>query len=142
MNKMPARIKLVRERLVMAKMVLRVVQLLCAEYMETAAFGSHADDAVLLCAIFIGQAEGRPMTAAKLADYAGMPRATVVRKLRDYVKRGIVDLDADCRATLPEHRLNDSSIISMIEAATKAVHNTSSELSKMDRKGIAPDEAR
>jgi hypothetical protein len=134
---MPTRIKLVRQRLVLAKMVLRVLQLIAAEYLETAQYGSVADDLVLLCAIFVGQAEGRPMSSSKLADFAGMPRPTVIRKLRELQTRHLVHM-MDGKATLPADRLNADCTLSMIDTAAKSVARASAELSKMDAKGIAP----
>ncbi|MHA6928273.1 hypothetical protein [Ralstonia pseudosolanacearum] len=44
-------------------------------------FASNAPDVLLLCGVAIGDLEARPMTAYKLADYVGMPRGTVLRRL-------------------------------------------------------------
>lgn len=135
---MPARIRMARQRLVILKTVLRVLQLVAAEYLGTAAYGSKAGDAVLLCAIFIGQVEKRPMTAAKLADYAGVPRATVVRKLRAFEKRGLVEMDSGGRVSLPVSKLNTDGMVGIVGTASRSVHSASTELSKMDMNGVEP----
>ncbi|MGL3208667.1 helix-turn-helix domain-containing protein [Bradyrhizobium sp. BR 1433] len=56
-----------------------------------AKFGSHAGDLLIDTAVFIGTVEERPMTATKLANYVGMPRPTVIRRLNILRRRGSVE---------------------------------------------------
>lgn len=134
---MPTRIKLVKQRLAMVKLIVNLMRVTSIEYLGTKKVGSSGDTALLVCAIFIGQAERRPMTANKLAEYIGMPRPTVVRKLRALQNGGMVFLDGDGAATLSLDKLNSPEMVGVIEAAIRAVHKTSAELSKMDSKVIA-----
>jgi DNA-binding transcriptional ArsR family regulator len=134
---MPARIKLAKQRLVMAKMVMSMLRAVTTAYMDTQQYGSAADDALLLFAVYIGQAERRPMTANKLAAYVGMPRATVTRKLRALQAAGMVELDENGGACCVIDRLNKPDMVASIEASMQAVHRTAAELSKMDGKPIA-----
>lgn len=53
-------------------------------------FGTRAGDLLLRSAIYVGTVEGRPLTVAKLATYVGIPRPTVVRRLRELERRGLV----------------------------------------------------
>jgi DNA-binding MarR family transcriptional regulator len=53
-------------------------------------FGTRASDLLLRSAIYVGTVEGRPLTVAKLATYVGIPRPTVVRRLRALERRGLV----------------------------------------------------
>jgi DNA-binding MarR family transcriptional regulator len=46
---------------------------------------------VLAMTVFIGQFEGRPFTAHKLAQYLRMPRPTVTRKLDRMVRDGVLE---------------------------------------------------
>jgi hypothetical protein len=46
---------------------------------------------VLAMTVFIGQYEGRPFTAHKLAQYLRMPRPTVTRKLEKMVREGVLE---------------------------------------------------
>lgn len=56
-----------------------------------AQFGSRAGLLLIGAAVYLGTVEGRPMTATKLADHVGMPRATVIRRLRTLCRRGAVE---------------------------------------------------
>lgn len=49
-------------------------------------FGSDLETLIVLSCVFIGDAEGRPMTATKIASHAGLPRATVYRRLEQLMK--------------------------------------------------------
>ena len=42
-------------------------------------------------AVYIGTVERRPMTATKIAAFVGMPRPTVIDRLRVLVRRGSVE---------------------------------------------------
>jgi hypothetical protein len=49
------------------------------------------DTSVLVaCAVFIGELEGRPMNATKVAHFIGVPRTTVLRKLEHLMGIGAV----------------------------------------------------
>ncbi|MHA6859537.1 helix-turn-helix domain-containing protein [Ralstonia pseudosolanacearum] len=56
-------------------------------------FASNAGDVLLLVGVAIGDLEAKPMTAYKLADYVGMPRGTVLRRLAMLRRAGLVDKD-------------------------------------------------
>lgn len=56
-------------------------------------FASHAGDVLLLIGVAIGDLEAKPLTAYKLADYVGMPRGTVLRRLAMLRRAGLVDKD-------------------------------------------------
>ncbi len=53
-------------------------------------FGTRAEDLLVLCGLCVGQAEGRPMTAFKLAQYVGQARSSVVRRLDRLEAAGLV----------------------------------------------------
>jgi hypothetical protein len=53
-------------------------------------FGMELDTVFIACVVMIGHAEGRPMTANKIALYLGMPRTTVLRKLAKLLRLNIV----------------------------------------------------
>jgi DNA-binding transcriptional ArsR family regulator len=53
--------------------------------------GPHMITILLGMAVFIGQHEGRPFTAHKLAQYVGIPRQTVARRLERMAEAGIVE---------------------------------------------------
>lgn len=78
------------QRALVARALLDALRAFGAAYLGHKRFGARADELVLLAAVFVGQAEGRPMNASKLADYAGMPRPTVIRKLQALARRGVL----------------------------------------------------
>lgn len=129
---MPARIKLSKQRLLMARMVMEMVRVVAIEYIGTELYGSASADVLLLVAAYIGQAERRPMTANKLASFVGMPRATVVRKLREMQTAGLIEVSGDGTATLPIDKLNEARMVAGIEAAARSIHRSATELSKLD----------
>jgi DNA-binding transcriptional ArsR family regulator len=53
--------------------------------------GPHMMTILLGAVLFIGQHQGRPFTAAKLAQYVRIPRQTVTRRLDRMVEAGIVE---------------------------------------------------
>lgn len=56
-----------------------------------AKFGSRTGYLLIAAAVYIGTIEGRPMTAAKIAAFIGMPRPTVIRRLSDLCDHGVVE---------------------------------------------------
>ncbi|QOE32768.1 helix-turn-helix domain-containing protein [Achromobacter phage Mano] len=122
--------------IILARVTISMVRTVVAEILKDERFGTRADDAVLCCAIFVGQAEHKPMTAAKLAEYAGIPRPTVVRKLRQLQVEGIVRVLDGGQAELVADLLADG-----LQAATarsiRVINTAASRLSKMDTHRIA-----
>lgn len=120
----------VRARLIAARLLMNVVRCCARNFVRTEMYASHADEVMLCCAIFIGQLEQKPMTAAKLASYVGMPRATVVRKLEQLEKRQLVRRIAARRwiITRPIDKAGVENL-ALLRAACR-------ELSKMDNEAI------
>lgn len=58
--------------------------------LRTDRFGTRAEDLLILCGLCVGQAEGRPMAAHKLAQYIGQARPSVVRRLDRLEAAGLV----------------------------------------------------
>jgi predicted transcriptional regulator len=61
--------------------------------MVDSVFGKEpADHSLLLigAAIMVGHAEDKPMSATKIAQYIDLPRSTVVRKLNQFLKAGVI----------------------------------------------------
>lgn len=65
-------------------------------------FASNASDTLLICAVAIGDLEDRPLTAFKLAQFIGMPRPTVIRRLARMTRDGLVRRDGRRRYTLTD----------------------------------------
>jgi DNA-binding transcriptional ArsR family regulator len=136
--KMPSRIKLAKQRRVIALLMLELLKLPTQMHLGTGNYGSKCDDVLLMCAILIGQIEKRPMTAGKLADYAGLPRPTVVRKLREFERAGMVEMVNGAAVGVIDH-LNPNGIEDTIESLIRSIKRAAVELSKMDSTSIARD---
>jgi predicted transcriptional regulator len=76
------------ERLALAKAYIALTGV-----MVDSVFGNKpADHSLLLIgsAIMVGHAENRPMNATKIANYVGLPRSTVIRKLNEFLRVGAI----------------------------------------------------
>jgi predicted transcriptional regulator len=76
------------ERLALAKAYIALTRV-----MVDSVFGKKpADHSLLLIgsAIMVGHAENRPMNATKISHYVGLPRSTVIRKLNELLRTGVV----------------------------------------------------
>jgi CRP-like cAMP-binding protein len=76
------------ERLALARAYISLTRVMVASV-----FGKKAADHSLLLigsAIMVGHAEDRPMNATKIAHYVGLPRSTVIRKLNEFLRSGVI----------------------------------------------------
>jgi predicted transcriptional regulator len=77
-----------KERLALATAYIALTRV-----MVDSVFGKKpADHSLLLigCAIIVGHAENRPMNATKISHFVGLPRSTVIRKLNEFSRIGMV----------------------------------------------------
>jgi DNA-binding IclR family transcriptional regulator len=94
----------------------------------------YADDVLLCAALFIGQYEGRPMTAAKIAAYIGMPRPSAIRKLEGLMVRGIVTQSAAKHWVIAsDKREIEARANIVVPAVCRRIAKATAELSKLDR---------
>ncbi|MFV8595070.1 hypothetical protein [Ralstonia pseudosolanacearum] len=108
------------QRALLASALLDVMRAFGAAYLGTEKFGARADELALLAAVFIGCAEGRPMATAKVAEYAGVARASAIRKLDRMVQRGIVE-KVGRRYVLPAHVVNGTAVLRAADVARKRI---------------------
>jgi hypothetical protein len=89
------------ERLALAKAYLALTRV-----MADSVFGNKSADHSLLligAAIMVGHAENRPLNATKIAHYIGQPRSTVIRKLNEFLRLGVIARHGNCcRKNVPE----------------------------------------
>lgn len=129
-------IKQVTHRAVTVKMALEIMRLFCAAYFRDNLYGSRASDFIVAGAVFVGQAEGRPLNASKVADFAGMPRPTVVRKLAELEAEGIVAKNGRT-FTIPGELANSEDAVAAASAAKKQIVDAATKLSKLDTVPVA-----
>lgn len=128
--------KQVTEAVLTIKCVIEVFREYCRGGSHSRRFGASADQVLLVGAVFVGQAEGRPMNASKLSEYVGMPRATVIRKLGSLSRRGVIERDGGGYVLSKETLLNERSKDAMVRAR-KCLVDTAAKLSRLDTLAIA-----
>lgn len=122
---------------IVSRLVLALMRKISRDLLNDDRFGTRADDVVLCCAIFVGLGENRPMTASKLAEYAGMPRPTVIRKLRELERVGLVRVLSNKRVILVGDMIGTDAARAATEAFTRLINSAAMKLSKLDSAAIA-----
>jgi predicted transcriptional regulator len=92
------------ERLALAKAYIELTRV-----MVDSVFGKNpADHSLLLIgtAIMVGHAENKPMNATKIAHYVGLPRSTVIRKLNEFLRIGVIVRQDNVYLLSPERAQN------------------------------------
>jgi hypothetical protein len=123
---------------VIAKLLLNMMQAAARLFLQSETAASDADCVLLCAAVYIGQCERRPMTAGKLADFIGMPRPTVNRKLGQLKKRGVVFHNSRQQWCITSGNPEIARRIAVsIDALLPLVHSAAAKLSKMDSATVA-----
>jgi hypothetical protein len=78
------------ERLIVAEAFRDMMAISGGFFGGKCSFAQHAEEYVVLLAVWIEHLHGRPATAYKLATLTGMPRTTMVRKLELLIAMGLV----------------------------------------------------
>jgi len=120
-----------------SRMVLDILRVVSEGYLGEPYSAIVLGDVLLCMAVDIGTTQGRPMTAAKLATYIGMPRATAIRRLKALEKRGLVEFqEVQNTYTVPAHMVQRLNVLKGRRQVERFVHQTSQALSKMDTRAI------
>jgi hypothetical protein len=88
----PARIELARERMLLCRLYMDLIQSIHDDY--GAAFGAHSDSATYRTIgiyVFLRTVMCSPVHASKIAHALKLPRVKVVRSLQEMVKHGYVE---------------------------------------------------
>jgi len=93
-------------------------------------YGMHAADGMLVAAVFIGETEGRPMNASKLAEFVGVPRPTVIRRMAELARNGRVVKDGTVWRYAGPRDIEGTRRATA--AAVKAIIRTAEQLSRLD----------
>ena len=79
-----------REREILARLWLDVLRLAHKTHLPDVRFGSAVRLMLIGFAVLLAERDGKPVGAARLARYLGLPRATLERRLAMLVQRGSV----------------------------------------------------
>lgn len=129
---MPGTIKNADKRVIVFKMLLELMHVICAAYFQKKRLAACADDIALLSAIFVGQAERRPLNPSKLSDLAGMARPTVIRKLERMELAGLVERYGNGGFRLRHEVTNEPSVLMAAAECRKIIVKGAARLSKLD----------
>lgn len=126
------------ERAIFAGAVLDIMRGFSKCAIDSPDIGKHAELLLILLAVIYGHAQGRPMTSSDLAGFLGMPRATVVRKLREAVAAGYVEsLTVGQRRVVLFPKANHPSKVANLATTLNRALDQFGKLSKMDTKALA-----
>lgn len=76
-----------------ARLLIDLTSIVSVTFLRTEDPATSSDLVLICAALLVGKAERKPMTATKVAATIGMPRPSVIRKLRLLHMRGIVARD-------------------------------------------------
>ena len=76
---------------VIARLFFEMTRVIHKTYMPDTRFGTFLDLVPVGYAIFLGQAEGRPMGLTGLARFLDIPRSSVQRRIDVLIEQGIVE---------------------------------------------------
>lgn len=129
---MPASVRLKPQRVIICKLAIDLMREIAAAYIDSDRAAVVADEILICLAVCVGYLERRPLTAAKAAEFVGMPRATAIRKLASLEQRGFVLRAAGGKFTLPSALMNSPTVVECVRSLERAIHKASRDLSKVD----------
>lgn len=103
----------------------------------SSAVGDTIEQSLIVSAIIIGQSDGKLMTASDIANYLGMPRPTVVRKLsRVAAARQLRTVRCGNRVCYYLADANDDRVLSALVPIMRSVKRLATQLSRLDTHDI------
>lgn len=122
-----------KERAVICQAVIDILRVYSLNYFGHERLGENVEEILIGFALYIGQEQGRPLSATDIAEYLGMPRTTVARKLQNFERIGLLDVTTSGRRVEYKVRVASSPVaisrMGKLIDKTKLAMNT---LTKMD----------
>lgn len=126
------------QRGLLAKAMIEGLRTYCRAYFHSETLDDHLPDIVIVLAIITGQAEEKPLTASDIAAYTGLPRATVIRRIRKMVATGFAGYGSDGRRQpVYNMHVNNPEVVEEIVKLLGRIKRLNDEVSKMDGKPLA-----
>ena len=94
----------------------------------------RVDRLMVLASVALGTIERRPFKAQKLADYTGMARTTVLRRLADLEEEGWIEYDAKGHVLVRPERINGDRVSQVCDRMSTLIHRAHYELLELERK--------
>jgi len=94
-------------------------------------FGTRLETFFVGLCVAMGEIEGKPFSVAKIAGFMSMPRTTVIRRLDQLQKWGLIDR-RDCRYYMNEQTLNSLIGMRSYQQGRRFLSKANEELSVLD----------
>lgn len=129
---MPQRTIHAKRRLIILKLIMDLMRSAHEAYFDHVGQFAPESDYVLMCiAVAIGELENRPLSALKISQIIGMPRATVMRKLVELQNRGLVVRHGHSKYTFGRFAYPLSEHSARLATYQRMIAKASTELSKL-----------
>lgn len=123
----------IKPRALVAKTLLEAMRAYGRVNFGSDQLGETIAETLIVAAIVVGQAEGKPMTASDISHYIGLPRPTVIRKLANVAAhRRLGRIKDGARVCYVLEDLEDESIVSGARTIVGNVLRLCRKLSKMN----------
>lgn len=124
------------KRVIVLKLIIDVMRIMSTAVFDGRRSAEVSTDMLLGCAVLVGQAEGHPLNASKVAEFVGVARPTAVRRLMAMVEIGV--LERQGRAFLvPERVANNPRLVASAAELRAMIIKTAAKLSKLDSQRVA-----
>ncbi|WP_134497424.1 helix-turn-helix domain-containing protein [Microvirga pakistanensis] len=120
------------ERRIELRFLMSLMRLLTSA--KNAPMASGADSILIIGAVAMGQIEGKPFRASKLAEYVGMPRPTLLRRLSNLIEEGWIESTENGQYLLGSEHLNSPLILSLTDQIKNLILEAASDLQKAHQK--------
>jgi biotin operon repressor len=85
------KIKNARQRLVLCRLMIDIMRTVHGAYApDTERFGARLETFFIGLCVALGDMEDKPLSVAKISGYMGVPRTTVIRRLNQLQKWGLI----------------------------------------------------
>lgn len=118
------------ERLIITRLVLGINRAYARHYYPKDGLARSMELQSVGTAVFVGQAEGRPLTVSGIARFVELPRATVRRRLNDLGKLGYVVRKGRAYCWNPD-AVNGPHEVALHKENVKRVKSAAKELAKL-----------
>lgn len=121
-----------KERAVLARLVVEMMRTLLTA--QTPRGTERMDNAVIIAAVTLASIQGRPLRPKKLADYIGIPRTSLLRRLDELAEVGWVTREPNGHITIRPDRLNAAEVDIICDKLSTLIHKTHHELLELEQK--------
>jgi hypothetical protein len=125
-------IKKGQQRLVLCRLMIDMMRTVHGAYAPASEpFGARLETFYIALCVAVGDIDGKPFTVAKITNYMRVPRTTVIRRLNQLHRWGLIDRQ-DRRYYLQERALNSLIGMRSYEQTRRILSKATEELTVLD----------